>query len=359
MRAVRRGLTLVTVMIALLGACYGAAAQVGTTTIQDTVYRADGTPASGTVVMSWPTFTTAAGQAVAAGNTSATIGPNGALSVVLAPNAGATPTGSYYTAVLHLDDGTTSQQYWVVPVSATAVTLSAIENQVLPTSVAMQTASRAYVDAKIAQVQAGGTGTDTTYVPTTGGTMTGPLVLPGDPVTPTQAADKHYRALNGQIVLQPAGSVTHSLSDADGTLSVSELQVGAVRELANDVTVSGAEEPAAYISESFVGDGTSTVFQLTESAYRDTKRTLINDSFDGAVIDTTQWSGSDPGGHLSLGGGGLMLCGGTGQDGQTTLTALDALEIGGSIVVELGGVVLGAASAGMLAGLYAGPLQDR
>ena len=227
MRAVKRGLTLVTVAIALLGACYGAAAQVVTTTIQDTVYRADGTPASGTVVVSWPTFTTAAGQAVAAGNTSAAIGPNGALSVALAPNAGATPTGSYYTAVLHLDDGTTSQQYWVVPVSATPVTLATIENQVLPTSVAMQTASRAYVDQAIAQISGGTTQQTTTYVPTTGGTMTGPLVLPGDPVTPTQAADKHYRALNGQVMLQPAGSVTHSFSDADGTLSVAELQVGA------------------------------------------------------------------------------------------------------------------------------------
>jgi len=166
-----------------------------------------------------------------------------------------------------------------------------------------------------------------------------------------------YRALNGQIMLQPAGSVTHSFSDTDGTLSVAELQLGAVRELANDVTLSGAEEPAAYIKESFIGDGTTTVFELTESAYRDADRTLINDSFDGAEIDTTQWSGSDPGGHVSLGGGGLMLNGGTGQDGQTTLTALDALEVGGSIVVELGGVVLGAASDGVVGGLYAGPIQ--
>ena len=356
MRGLKRGLTLVTMMIALLGACCGAAAQVATTTIQDTVYRADGTPAGGTIVVSWPAFTTAAGQAVAAGNTSVVLGPNGVLSLALTANVGATPDGSYYTAVLHLDDGTTSQQYWVVPVSGTPVTLATIESQVLPTSVAMQTASRSYVDAKIAQVQTGAP-TGTTYVPTTGGTMTGPLVLPGDPVTPTQAADKHYRALNGQIMLQPAGSVTHNFSDADGTLSVAELQVGAVRELANDVTLSGAEEPAAYISESFVGDGTTTVFSLTESAYRDVNRTLLNDSFDGAAIDTTQWSGSDPGSHISLGAGGLTLNGSTGQDGQTTLTALDALEIGGSIVVELGGVVLGAASAGVLAGLYAGPVQ--
>jgi hypothetical protein len=166
-----------------------------------------------------------------------------------------------------------------------------------------------------------------------------------------------YRALNGQVMLQPAASVTHTVSDADGTLSVAELQVGAVRELANDVTLSGAEEPAAYISESFAGDGTTTAFTLSEAAFRDTKRTLINDSFTGAAIDSSMWQASDPGSHISLGANGLTMNGGTGQDGQTTLSALDALEIGGSIVVELGGVMLGAASDGMLAGLYAGPVQ--
>ena len=46
-----------------------------TTTISDTVYRADGTAASGTVLISWPSFVSAAGEAVAAGNLAVTIGP--------------------------------------------------------------------------------------------------------------------------------------------------------------------------------------------------------------------------------------------------------------------------------------------
>jgi hypothetical protein len=39
-----------------------------TTTINDTIYRADGTTALGTVLISWPSFVSAAGEAVAAGN---------------------------------------------------------------------------------------------------------------------------------------------------------------------------------------------------------------------------------------------------------------------------------------------------
>lgn len=215
-------LAMLMVLIAVL--CGRAAAQVATTTVQDTVYRADGTVAGGSVVVSWPAFTTAAGQAVAAGNTSVTLGANGALSVAVAPNAGATPDGTYYTAVFHLNDGSTSQQYWVIPVSATPVTLSAIETEVLPVSVAMQTASRAYVDAKVAQVTSGGTQSGTTYVPTTGGTMTGPLVLPGDPVTPTQAADKHYVDTNVSQLAAGVGqkvsmvpTVTQTVSQPAGT----------------------------------------------------------------------------------------------------------------------------------------------
>jgi hypothetical protein len=42
------------------------------TTISGTLYRADGTAASGTVLISWPSFQAAEGDAVAAGNLSVT-----------------------------------------------------------------------------------------------------------------------------------------------------------------------------------------------------------------------------------------------------------------------------------------------
>ncbi len=113
-----RGWTLVGVLMAVLACPALMRAQMALTTVQDTVYAANGTPAQGTVVVSWSAFTTAAGNSVAAGTTSAVIGAGGALSLALAPNAGATPTGSYYTAVFHLSDGTTSRQTWVLPAAS-------------------------------------------------------------------------------------------------------------------------------------------------------------------------------------------------------------------------------------------------
>ena len=108
-RAARLGLS-----IYLLGTLVITAAKaqgVATTTVQGTVYLADGQPASGTVQLSWPAFTTSTNQAVAAGRTNVAIGADGYFSANLAPNLGATPAGLYYTAVYHLSDGSTSTEY--------------------------------------------------------------------------------------------------------------------------------------------------------------------------------------------------------------------------------------------------------
>ncbi|MBE7159360.1 MAG: hypothetical protein INR62_13175, partial [Rhodospirillales bacterium] len=169
------------------------AGAVSTTQVADKVYRADGTAASGSVVISWAAFTTAAGQEIAGGSTSATIAADGSFSVQLAPNAGATPVGTYYTAVYHLNDGSVTREYWTVPVSAAAVAVSAVRSSVLPTSVAIQTATKSYVDAAIAAAVAGTPISGTTpFVNRAGDTLSGPLVLAGDPTAALQAADKHY-----------------------------------------------------------------------------------------------------------------------------------------------------------------------
>ncbi|MEI9981691.1 MAG: hypothetical protein WDN23_22385 [Edaphobacter sp.] len=181
----------------------------------------------------------------------------------------------------------------------------------------------------------------------------------GDMASATYAA---YRVVGGALSLQPAGTVTHALSDGDGTLQVAALKTSSVKELANDVTVSGEMEPAAYVTETFAGDGTTTVFQLSEDPFRPKKTAnsaqFLSDSFNESVIDTQLWQVTDPGSHLGLSAAGLTMTGGNGLDGQTTLTAIDALELGGALVIEAGGLQLGGASAGVVCGLYSGATQS-
>src|SRR4051812_30089849 len=106
-----------------------------TTLVMDTIYRADGSPAQGTLVITWTAFTTSENKPVAAGTLSLAIATNGAISAQLAPNEGATPEGSYYKVVYKLSDGTTATEYWVVP-AASPATVSGVRASVVPASVA-------------------------------------------------------------------------------------------------------------------------------------------------------------------------------------------------------------------------------
>lgn len=192
------------------------------TTVADTVYLADGTTAQGSLIITWPAFVTASGTAVAGGMTNVTLGTNGGLSVALVPNAGATPAGVYYTVVYQLGPGAVKTEYWVVPttspanlaevrttpgsgVAAQPVSMQYVNSELAtkandsavvhlsgvetisgtktfasapsvpePTSTG-QVANKGYVDQSVSNVGAGN------YLPTVGGTMTGPITLPGNP----------------------------------------------------------------------------------------------------------------------------------------------------------------------------------
>ena len=127
-----------------------------TTTISDVIYRADGSTAAGTLLITWPAFNTADNRAVPAGSMSLAIGPFGAVNLALVPNQGATPAGTYYKVVMKLNDGTTSEEFWVVP-TLSPTTISAIRSQVVPAGVALQVVTRQYVDQQLATKADGAT----------------------------------------------------------------------------------------------------------------------------------------------------------------------------------------------------------
>ena len=207
------GLTILKLMVGALLVLMAVPGQpqVSTTTVQGTVYRADGTPASGSLLISWPAFTTANNLAVAAGNTTAQIGTDGFVTVALAPNLGAFPAGSYYTAVYHLSDGSVSKEYWTVPTTSTA-TIAAVRAQLQPATVAVQSVSKSYVDALVASISP----TVGSFLSLSGGTLQGPLQLAGDPVSSQQASSKHYvdQAVATAVPLA-GGTVTGTLAVAN------------------------------------------------------------------------------------------------------------------------------------------------
>ena len=170
-----------------------------------------------------------------------------------------------------------------------------------------------------------------------------------------------YRVVNLALSLLSVGATTHSFSDQDGSLSPGLVQAGQVKELANDITVSGEMEPTTYVTELFLGDGSTTVLKLSAEPFHPSRLSgggvLLNDTFGEAELDAELWNTDDPGGALSLTGRGLTLNGGDGQDGGTTLTAVAPLELAGTILFEMGGVQLSGACNGVLGGLYSGPVS--
>ncbi len=88
---------------------------------------------------------------MAAGEMTVKTDANGGISIPLIPNTGASPSGSYYRVVIKLDDGTTSEEQWVVPAMATT-TVAAIRAKVVPQAVAAQFVSVDTLDTELAGV---------------------------------------------------------------------------------------------------------------------------------------------------------------------------------------------------------------
>jgi hypothetical protein len=167
-----------------------------------------------------------------------------------------------------------------------------------------------------------------------------------------------YRAVNGALALNQAQTSVHALKEGDGRLTPASLTITASvkRALANDITVCGEIEPVAYVTEYFQGDGLTTQFYLAERPYfaPASRASIIRELFNEGQIDLRVWGAGGSTHYFALGAGGLAMNGGNGIDGQTQLSWLDPVEMGGTLLLEAVGITLLPGSTGILAAFYSG-----
>jgi len=84
--------------------------------------------------------------------------------------------------------------------------------------------------------------------------------------------------------------------------------------MANDIYGLRRHEPAAYVTEVFVGDGVTAQFNLGAEPFFNpaAKTTLITEIFDGPLINGALWIAPAGSNYFNLGAGGLTMSGGGG-----------------------------------------------
>jgi len=186
----------------------------------------------------------------------------------------------------------------------------------------------------------------------------------------TVCARASYRVLDGKLLLEPLGSAQHTLSESSAQFSPESLKLSSANTRLNDVTVSGPAEPALHVKDYFLGDGLTLSFNLSHTPFTKLSQTVahspftnpdpyfVGDEFTAAIPDSRYWKTTDPQSAVSVNGGALVIQGGTGQDGQTTVSFVEQLELGGGFMLRHGDASFSAASNGIIGGLYTGSIQQ-
>ena len=92
------------------------------TTIQDTIYQADGTPMNGTVIITWPSFVASDGSKIAAQTLVVPV-TSGYFQAALVPTEGASPITAYSVRINSAGKNQSSE-LWSVPASSTPLTIA-------------------------------------------------------------------------------------------------------------------------------------------------------------------------------------------------------------------------------------------
>src|SRR6202140_4578197 len=167
-----------------------------------------------------------------------------------------------------------------------------------------------------------------------------------------------YRDDRGRLYFRPLGSNTYALAESASTVSPCDLKLQSVNRLVNDLTILGPLEPGAHVTDYFVGDGFTTKFYMSQKPFTRSSqvalynRTILDEAY--LELDPSHWTATHPLAVISVSNGQLQFAGGTGVDGQTLLSFIEKVELGGATVLEHGDIVFNGPSNGVIGGLYSG-----
>jgi hypothetical protein len=166
-----------------------------------------------------------------------------------------------------------------------------------------------------------------------------------------------YRAMDGALALSPAGATTYVLNESDTNFSPGGLTLTPVNAFLNDVTVTGEDEPQAYVKDYFVGDNLTLKYYLSQTPFTKSSSTIFTEEYSGTALDAMRWIATDPNEAVSVSSGKLQVAGGTGTDGQTLITFAEKIEMGAALVMQHGDIEFDAASSAVIGGLYPGAIS--
>jgi hypothetical protein len=167
-----------------------------------------------------------------------------------------------------------------------------------------------------------------------------------------------YRVLDGKLIFQPLNvePAGVTVSEHESRFRPESLEITPLgNPVRNDVSIFAEIEPQAYVTEYFAGDGFTSHFVLSAPVFGAEPSLLLADDFTRTAVDTAKWKITDPDSNISLFQGSLNVTGGTGSLGETTLVALQSIELNGELEFIHGEFEFVATSSGILGGLYSAP----